>query len=215
MVGGSIGRRDRAELEKKRGVMNRGRIAAVAGSVLVAVTILVRPAVAQDLNTMLVKFLVDLKNGTLGATQTITSIAVGNGAVGTPAVTFSAEAGLGLFRPGAGYMAFGELGNMDWAVGGNNFIQASTGVFGWVSSTNPYSGTLDTTVRRAAAGELTYTTVAFAALGTPANGTLAFCTDCAPTTPASCPGTKASCVCAGSGVGSLAVRQNNLWYCPF
>lgn len=56
---------------------------------------------------------------------------------------------------------------------------------------------------------------AFTALGTPVNGTLVYCTDCAPVTPATCPATKASCVCAAGGVGSLAVRANALWYCPF
>ncbi len=73
----------------------------------------------------------------------------------------------------------------------------------------------DVSIVRAAAGELTYTTLAFSALGTPANGTQAFCTDCAPTTPATCPATKASCVCTNGGAGSLAIRVNSLWYCPF
>lgn len=55
--------------------------------------------------------------------------------------------------------------------------------------------------------------VLFAALGTPANGTIRNCTDCTPTTAASCPATKASCVCAGSGSGAIAVRVNGVWDC--
>lgn len=59
------------------------------------------------------------------------------------------------------------------------------------------------------------TPVAFAALGTPADGTVVVCSDCGPVTAATCPGTKASCVCAAAGGGSLAVRVAALWYCAF
>lgn len=55
--------------------------------------------------------------------------------------------------------------------------------------------------------------VAFASLGTPASGTFVFCADCAPTTPATCPATKASCVCTSGGTGALAVRLNSVWDC--
>ena len=55
--------------------------------------------------------------------------------------------------------------------------------------------------------------VLFASLGTPANGTQVYCSDCQPTTPATCPATKSSCVCAGSGTGALAVRLNGVWDC--
>lgn len=105
-----------------------------------------------DLTTLLSKFLNDLYAGTLGVTLPITAVRVGNGTVAAPAVAFASETGLGLFRPGAGYMAFGELGNMDWAAGGGNFIMLSTGTFGWGSTTNPYSGTFDTSVVRVSAG---------------------------------------------------------------
>ena len=50
---------------------------------------------------------------------------------------------------------------------------------------------------------ITLGTVAFAALGTPANGTLVYCSDCGRgTTP-----------CAGGGSGSMAKREAGAWYC--
>lgn len=44
--------------------------------------------------------------------------------------------------------------------------------------------------------------VAFASLGTPANGTFTYCTDCAKATP-----------CSGSSTGAFAVRINGAWDC--
>lgn len=57
--------------------------------------------------------------------------------------------------------------------------------------------------------------LAFASLGTPANGSMIYCSDCGPVTAASCPATKASCICAAAGGGSYAFRANSVWYCPF
>lgn len=45
-------------------------------------------------------------------------------------------------------------------------------------------------------------TSTFAALGTPANGTTRYCTDCAETSP-----------CAGAGTGAFAQRVNGVWKC--
>lgn len=89
---------------------------------------------------------------------------------------------------------------------GTVFVNSATLLFGT-------GGTPDVTITRAAANELTYSAVAFAALGTPANGTFGFCSDCAPTTPATCPATKASCVCTSGGTGAFAVRLNGVWDC--
>lgn len=76
-------------------------------------------------------------------------------------------------------------------------------------------GSPDWTLTRAAANEVTFPSLVFANLGTPANGTFAFCSDCTETTPASCPVTQASCICAGSGSGAFARRVNGAWYCTF
>lgn len=48
----------------------------------------------------------------------------------------------------------------------------------------------------------TLTDTLFAALGTPANGTIAYCSDCTKATP-----------CAGSGTGAIAKRLNGAWDC--
>jgi hypothetical protein len=44
--------------------------------------------------------------------------------------------------------------------------------------------------------------IAFANLGTPANGTMVYCADCAIANP-----------CAGSGTGAFAKRLNSAWIC--
>ena len=73
------------------------------------------------------------------------------------------------------------------------------------------SGTLTVTVPAATGtvllgggtNTITLGTVAFSALGSPANGTLVYCSDCQRgTTP-----------CAGSGSGSMAKREAGAWYC--
>jgi hypothetical protein len=63
-------------------------------------------------------------------------------------------------------------------------------------------------------GQVNYGAVLFAALGTPANGTFAYCSDCTVSTPATCTANLlSSCTCAGSGTGALAKRLNGAWYC--
>ena len=49
---------------------------------------------------------------------------------------------------------------------------------------------------------LTLQATLFAALGTPANGTIAYCSDCAIASP-----------CAGAGTGAIAKRLNSVWVC--
>jgi hypothetical protein len=126
-----------------------------------------------------------------------------NGTVAAPSYTFSSETGLGLFRPGAGYLAFAELGVMDWTAGGGNFIMATSEAIGWAATANPYSGAFDTKLQRAGAGEIGFTTpVLFAALGTPANGSFCYCSDCTIANP-----------CASGGTGAFAKRLNGVWVC--
>lgn len=78
---------------------------------------------------------------------------------------------------------------------------------------NSYSMNSDPNV-----GFLSGSGVAFANLGTAVAGRLEFCTNCVMTTPATCPGTAASCVCT-SGTGSAWARAENFgnnglnWYC--
>ncbi|MGH7184493.1 MAG: hypothetical protein ACREJN_21315 [Nitrospiraceae bacterium] len=52
------------------------------------------------------------------------------------------------------------------------------------------------------AGYVTLTGVLFSALGTPANGTMKYCSDCV-----------VASTCAGSGDGAIAKRLNGAWTC--
>lgn len=65
------------------------------------------------------------------------------------------------------------------------------------------------------APSLVLPSVVFAGLGTPANGSEVYCSDCTVTTAASCPTTQASCVCANTGTGAFARRAAGAWYCTF
>lgn len=60
----------------------------------------------------------------------------------------------------------------------------------------------DLTISRRAANEFGLSAVLFAALGTPANGTFAYCSDCTIANP-----------CAGGGTGAFAKRLNGVWVC--
>lgn len=89
---------------------------------------------------------------------------------------------LGLDRSANSTFQIGELGQLQW---GTTTVSA-----------------FDTSLTRAGAGELTYGAATFSALGTPANGTLAYCSDCTIANP-----------CAGSGNGAFAKRLNGVWVC--
>jgi len=54
----------------------------------------------------------------------------------------------------------------------------------------------------------------FASMGTAANGSFRYCSDCTVATPATCTANLlSSCVCAGGGSGAVAKRLNGAWYC--
>ena len=76
-------------------------------------------------------------------------------------------------------------------------INDPLGSFGGSSSLSFSSNTLSVN------NKILPTAIAFASLGTPANGTIAYCNNCV----------KGSDPCAGAGTGSLAVRLNNTWVC--
>jgi hypothetical protein len=156
-----------------------------------------------------------LRPGRFSILNIVTRVLVGSGTNLVPSYSFAARPTLGIYSPAADQMAIDAGGGVPVLFGVNLLRLASGATLGFSSNTSANLGTTDTAITRAAAGELTYTTVAFAALGTPANGTLALCSDCQPTTRATCPGTLASCICATGGTGSLAVRTNSVWYCPF
>lgn len=63
-------------------------------------------------------------------------------------------------------------------------------------------GAADLVFSRVAANEYGVSAVLFASLGTPANGTFAYCSDCTIANP-----------CAGAGTGAFAKRLNGVWVC--
>lgn len=71
--------------------------------------------------------------------------------------------------------------------GGNNLAFAPGSTTKWTMDNN---------------GFLVSAGVAFASLGTPANGTMVYCSDCTFANP-----------CAGAGTGALAKRLNGAWRC--
>lgn len=104
--------------------------------------------------------------------------------------------------------AWASTGHSVYCANGTNSIDFGTGItvgsgsaIGFSSSASPGSSG-DTNLTRVLPGEFGWTAVAFASLGTPANGSFAYCNDCT-----------IAATCAGSGTGSLAKRLNGAWVC--
>lgn len=138
-----------------------------------------------------------------------------DGSSTTPSIAFSSQVGLGLYRSAASVITLtdGTTKYVSFPVA-SGIVLASNRGFQW-ASTGDATGAVDTQITRGGAGEISIggTPVTFATLGTPGNGAISYCSDCTPVTPATCPATKASCVCAASGTGALAVRINSVWDC--
>lgn len=130
-------------------------------------------------------------------------------------MAFSGEATTGFVRGGSGDMIVCLAAQRQIDLSGTSFGLGSDSVIGWSASAGNATAAKDTTIRRSGIGEVQFSSVAFAALGTPANGSFTYCTDCTEVTPATCPVTQASCICAGSGSGAFARRVNSTWYCTF
>lgn len=109
---------------------------------------------------------------------------------------------------GAGYT--GDMGTLiaRAATPAGMFIQ--DGVFDFLSATGQTPGsatTMTSKFRVNLDGTARFTTgLAFASLGTPADGTFVYCTDCTVTG-------AGDNTCAGSGTGALAIRLNGAWRC--
>lgn len=100
------------------------------------------------------------------------------------------------------------------AAGGPGFAVGNTTMYGF-SADGTYFGTIDGGLARSASGivEVNNGTAGtggmfqpgrslFAALGTPANGTTVYCSDCTFANP-----------CASGGTGAIAMRLNSAWRC--
>lgn len=156
---------------------------------------------AQDLTTMLSKFLVDLRAGTLGVNQPVSKVLVGAGGASLPSLSFSTATSTGVYLNGTGSVglaASGALIGTVWNDATHGFQLSSAIPLSWGTQ----NATPDLQLTRAAAGQFGWTAVLFANLGTTANGSFCYCSDCTIASP-----------CAGGGTGALAKRLNGVWVC--
>lgn len=131
----------------------------------------VRPVVAQDMTTMLSKFLVDLRAGTLGVNMPLTGATFTTGPVTfgtTPATT-----GTVLRIPNNTNLVFAR-----------NAADSGNLALAFLDSNNLWN--LDPS-----ATGILYSAKTFAALGTPANGAFYYCSDCTIASPCAGAGTGA------------------------
>lgn len=84
---------------------------------------------------------------------------------------------------------------LDNSVSGDPLVIAASSALGT-------SNLLSFVTSGTALGEMTLASVTQANLGSPANGTIVFCSDCAPAS-----------ACTGSSTGAFAARQNGAWKC--
>lgn len=88
-------------------------------------------------------------NGTLASGQFLAP----TGSTAAPSYSFTAEAGLGIYRAGPATLAVGLLGSVPYSWGNGPFAVASTGSLNW-SSTGSALGATDLRLARAGAGIL-------------------------------------------------------------
>jgi hypothetical protein len=120
------------------------------------------------------------------ALTTSSTISMSAGAVGTPALNFTADTDSGIYS-----VTPGQVG----------FVANGTYVFGYSA------GVVSVTGNMIASGFLNAPTLSltgdvFANLGTPGNGYVKYCSDCTIANP-----------CAGGGTGAIAKRLNSVWVC--
>lgn len=129
------------------------------------------------------------------------TISAGVGVIcATPSYTFAGHPADGFTWASTGHTVY--CGNGSSSVDfGTGLTVGSGGTIGFSSTASPGTSG-DTVFTRVAAGEWGWTAVAFASLGTPANGSFAYCNDCTLANP-----------CAGAGTGALAKRLNGVWVC--
>lgn len=122
-----------------------------------------------------------------------------NGSATAPSWAWSSDAdgtGTGAYRGAANSIWFAINGSDAWAINASKALVCGTD--GGCDIGNGASDPRDVNITRhfATAG------LAFASLGTPADGTFTYCTDCTQANP-----------CAGSSSGAFARRENGAWNC--
>lgn len=87
-----------------------------------------------DLQTLLSYFLNDLYAGTLGVSQPISKILVGDGTAGAPSLSFASETNTGLYRQGTNTVSFTSAG-VDYAfLGAGELRLRNNALLQWGSS---------------------------------------------------------------------------------
>lgn len=139
-----------------------------------------------------------------------------------PGYAFSAQANTGIWRRGTSLLTFstngvarGEFNSTNgfalsaglpyaWTSGAVDATALDTGISRTAAATFAFgNGTQASTTGSVALTSLVVTTTLFASLGTPANGTWVYCSDClANSTP-----------CTGSSTGAFAKRLAGAWDC--
>lgn len=179
----------------------------LSAACVVAITLAVgvHASAGQDLTTMLSTFLANLFQGSIviGGTKTKLTSTVD----GTVLLTNNAATDFGLIQLGGTTASFPAI------------KRSTTNVQIRLADDSGYTGLVAKSLGigsgSPADNGILFTPTLFSGLGTPTNGTIMYCSDCTETTPATCPVTQASCICAGSGTGAFARRINSAWYCTF
>jgi hypothetical protein len=143
-------------------------------------------------------------SGFIGATGVASGpVYATDGTAALPSYSFAADPDTGTVRQAANSMSSSFGGAIRSFQNATSFVVGSGVLIGWSSGVDPFASAADITIVRAGPGELTYTAVLFANLGTPANGTVAYCSDClAQSNP-----------CTGASTGAFARRLNGAWDC--
>lgn len=128
-----------------------------------------------------------------GPFTTTGQVLLADGTAAVPSLAFGSDTTSGWTKGGTGQWNFVQ--------GGSNraFLTSSS----WTLPTQVFLGvSQDMSFSRIAAGQWSSGAVLFASLGTPANGTICYCSDCTIANP-----------CTGAGTGALAKRLAGVWVC--
>lgn len=113
----------------------------------------------------------------------------------TPQYSFASGSNIGMFY---------NFGNIAFSIAGSRVVELGATTIDHLSDSAQIrlGAGNDMVFSRRAANEFGLSNVLFAALGTPANGTFAYCSDCTIASP-----------CASGGTGAFAKRLNGVWVC--
>jgi hypothetical protein len=123
-----------------------------------------------------------------------------DGTATAPPIAFSSATNTGMYRV-ANAPVIVNAGTPAIAFFAASYRINGSATLGFAAA-DPTGGAIDTGFSRASAGVFTWSSVVFASLGTPANGSFAYCSDCT-----------IAATCAGAGNGALAKRLNGVWVC--